>query len=70
MDGYETMRVRAVADLRVARLGPDGQPVRQSWAGRDRDGKPLADGEDVPRHPHYLYALRCGDLELVTAEQD
>lgn len=70
MNGYELIRVRAVGDLRVARLTATGAVARQSWAGRDADGAALPGGELVPRHPHYLYAIRTGDLELVAATDD
>jgi hypothetical protein len=61
----ETIRVRAVSGLCVARLAPTGGVLRDSWVGRNADGSIMNDGEEVARCAHYLRAIRRGELELV-----
>ena len=60
------LRVRAVGDALVMRLDDQGRAVPNRSVARDATGRPLADGEIVPRFPEYLRAIRRGELELVS----
>lgn len=61
----ETIRVRAVGGASVARVRADGGGVV-----RDAQVTAAAEGESVPRHAHYLRALKRGELALVVGEAD
>jgi hypothetical protein len=50
-------------------LDESGRVHRGRFAGRDKTGAPLADGELVDDHHHYRRAIARGDLALV-AEQE
>lgn len=63
----ETLHVRAVGDLRVSLVAPDGALLRGRYAGRAPDGSPLPDGERLPACAHYANALRRGELDLFTS---
>jgi len=63
----ETLHVRAVGDLRVSLVAPDGALLRGRYAGRSPDGSPLPDGERLVACAHYANALRHGELELVAS---
>jgi hypothetical protein len=61
--------IAAVEGRLMTLLDESGRVHRGRFAGRDKTGAPLADGELVDDHHHYRRAIARGDLALV-AEQE
>lgn len=61
--------IQAVEGRHLSMVDVRGVALRGRFAGRDRAGAPLADGELVPDHIHYRRAISRGDVALV-AEQE
>lgn len=70
---HPMIRVRAVDDLRLARVDANDRvvvsAVRGRFVARDAANAPLPDGEDVPDTVYYRAALSQGDLKEVTAAE-
>lgn len=56
------IRIRAVEDRLLPLVGPNGAPLRGRFAGRDKTGAPLPDGELVESSSYYVRALSRGDV--------
>ena len=61
--------IQAVEGRCLSMVDAKGAAIRGRFAGRDKTGAPLADGELVADHVHYRRAIARGDLALV-AEQE
>ena len=61
--------IQAVEGRQMTLLDAAGRVLRGRFAGRDKAGSPLPDGELVDDHHHYRRAILRGDLALV-AEQE
>jgi hypothetical protein len=69
----DRIRVRAVFRedgtlCKVARFDSRGFVLKEAFIGIDPNGAVMPEGEMVPRHPHYLRALKRGELQLAVDE--
>jgi len=64
------IRVRAVRDLKVARVDENGATVMGRYVGREPDGSPTAEGVLVPEDSYHVRAIRRGELERVPENQE
>ena len=60
------LRIRAVGDLLLPLIDANGATLKGRYAGRDKTGAPLPDGELVAQNSYYVRAAARGD---VTAEE-
>jgi len=61
--------IKAVEGRMCALVDANGALVRGRFAGRDKKGAALADGESVHDHTHYRRAILRGDIELAEASK-
>jgi len=61
--------ILAVNDRMATLIDRNGHAFRGRYAGRDRTGAALLEGELVSDHTHYRRAISRGDITLV-AEQE
>lgn len=59
------LRIRAVEDRLHTLTDPRGFVLARRYAGRDKKGRALPDGELVPDCAHHRRALARGDIEEV-----
>lgn len=60
------IRIRAVGDLLCPLVAPDGATLKGRYAGRDKTGSALPDGELVDESSYYVRAVSRGDLLAVS----
>lgn len=63
----QDLRIRAVDDRLLPLVAPDGATLKGRYAGRDKTGAALPDGELVPANSYYRRAISRGDVEEVTS---
>lgn len=59
------IRIRAVGDHLLPLVDASGATLRGRFAGRDKTGAPLPDGELVAETSYYVRAVARGDVERV-----
>jgi len=59
------LRIRAVGDRLLPLVGPDGVGLKGRYAGRDKKGGILPEGELVASSSYYIRAILRGDIEEV-----
>lgn len=56
------LRIRAVGDLLLPLVNASGATLKGRYAGRDKTGAPLPDGEIVEQNSYYIRAADRGDV--------
>ena len=63
----QQIRIRAVGERLLPLVATDGALLRGRYAGRDKAGAPLPDGELVDETSYYVRAVSRGDVEQVSS---
>lgn len=61
------IRIRAVEDRLLPLVDATGATLRGRYAGRDKTGAAMPDGEFVAQSSYYVRAISRGDVEEVTS---